>query len=251
MRASVAIILGAVIVSTGFLYWYFTTTQDYVEKTNSERAAFVQEMDELNARVIQERIDREEEIKRMRRDPSSIGVIINKKHPVEPIDYAPSDLVMVKGATLSKKVMSDFSRMFSDAEAAGQPFYVTSSYRSYQTQVLTYNHWVSVNGQKVADTYSAKPGYSEHQTGFVVDVAASGCTLDCFGATTQYKWLRENAANYGFIQRYHAGEEEITGYKAEEWHYRYVGVDVAQDMKSKGVKSLEAYWGYLGGDYES
>src|SRR5690606_33199023 len=124
-----------------------------------------------------------------------------------------------------------------------------SSYRSYNTQIATYNRWVSISGSAGADTYSARPGYSEHQTGFVIDVAAKGCTLDCFGETSQYKWFQQNSAKFGFIQRYHAGYESITGYKAEEWHYRYVGVEVALDMQAKGIKTLEQYWNIPGGDY--
>ena len=84
----------------------------------------------------------------------------------------------------------------------------------------------------------------------MIDVAANGCVLDCFGATSQYQWLQAHAAEYGFIQRYYAGYEAITGYSAEEWHYRYVGVDVATDMKNKGIMTLEEYYGISGGDYQ-
>jgi len=80
-------------------------------------------------------------------------------------------------------------------------------------------------------------------------VAAGGCTLNCFGSSAQYQWFQQNAANFGFIQRYYAGYENITGYSAEEWHYRYVGVAVAKDMNEKGIKTLEEYWGVSGGDY--
>lgn len=182
-------------------------------------------------------------------NPASIDVMVNKKHCIQPLSYAPADLVTSHGATLSKKAMSAFNKMYDAAAAAGQPFYVTSSYRSYATQISTYNYWISISGQAGADTYSARPGYSEHQTGLAFDVAASGCTLDCFGSTSQYKWFQQHAAEYGFIQRYYAGYESITGYKAEEWHYRYVGIEAAQDMKAKGIKTLEQYWNMPGGVY--
>lgn len=182
-------------------------------------------------------------------NPASINVVVNKKNCLVPIDFVPGDLVTVHGATISAKASADFGRMFTDAAAAGQPFTVSSSYRSYNTQVSTYNYWVSISGQAEADTYSARPGFSEHQTGLVVDVGAGGCNLNCFGSTSQYQWFQANAANYGFIQRYHTGYEHITGYVSEEWHYRYVGVAVAQDMKAKGVKTLEQYWGIEGGNY--
>ncbi len=182
-------------------------------------------------------------------NPAAIDVMVNKKHCIQPLSFVPGDLVTSNGATLSAKAIDHYNQLFAAAAAAGQGFYVTSSYRSYGTQVSTYNYWVSTSGQVGADTYSARPGYSEHQTGLVFDVAANGCVLDCFGTTSQYQWLQQNAANYGFIQRYYAGYEAITGYKAEEWHYRYVGVAVAQDMKAKGIKTLEQYWNLPGGLY--
>ena len=183
-------------------------------------------------------------------NPASIDVVINKKHCFNPYNYVPGDLVTSHGATISAKAVADFNKMYDAAAAAGQPFRVTSSYRSYNTQVATYNHWVATSGRAGADTYSARPGYSEHQTGFVIDVAAGSCSLSCFGGTSQYGWFKANAATYGFIQRYHAGYTAITGYTSEEWHYRYVGVAVAKDMQAKGIKTLEQYWGVSGGDYE-
>ena len=149
-------------------------------------------------------------------DPMQLDIIVNKKHCIQPIDFAPSDLVTVHGATLRAPAAESFSQLYAAAVAVGRAFHVTSSYRSYQSQVSTYAYWVSVSGRDGADTYSARPGYSEHQTGLAFDVAASGCVLDCFGSTPQYSWLKEHAAEYGFIQRYYAGEESTTGYKAEE-----------------------------------
>lgn len=182
-------------------------------------------------------------------NPGSINVLVNKKHCLIPLDFAPQDLVTTHGATISSKAASDFNRMYNDAVAAGQGFIVSSSYRSYATQVNTYNYWVSVNGQAVADTVSARPGYSEHQTGFAVDLGVHGCILDCFSKTTQYSWLKSNAVNYGFIERYLSGYEEITGYQGEPWHYRYVGTSVAQDMKAKNIPTLEQYFKIEGGYY--
>ena len=182
-------------------------------------------------------------------NPANIDVLVNKKHCLQPLSYAPGDLVTSNGATLSAKAISAYNQLFAAAAAAGQGFSVTSSYRSYGDQVSTYNYWVSVSGKEGADTYSARPGYSEHQTGLAFDVAAGSCVLDCFGTTSQYQWLQANAADYGFIQRYYAGYENITGYKAEEWHYRYVGTAVAKDMQARGIKTLEQYWDILGGGY--
>ncbi len=181
---------------------------------------------------------------------SAIDVVVNKKHCIQPLTYAPGDLVTVHGATLSAKAADSFSQLYLAAQAAGQGITVTSSYRSYSNQISTYNYWVGISGADGADTYSARPGYSEHQTGFVIDIASTdGCSLDCFGSTTQYQWMQQNAASYGFIQRYYDGDDGITGYTGEEWHYRYVGVATATDMKAKGIRTLEQYWGIPGGFY--
>lgn len=141
--------------------------------------------------------------------------------------------------------------MFTAAATAGVPLSLTSSYRSYDNQVATYNHWVHVNGSyAAADTVSARPGYSEHQTGLAVDLMRpDGCSLECFAKTAQYAWMKDNAHKYGFIERYQVGQEAITGYSPEAWHWRYVGPAAATDMKTKGVKTLEQYWNVEGGSY--
>ncbi len=260
--------------------WLVSAKEAEIAETQTQNAATLaeldQEIEEIKARKAEEeRLRKLEEAKKTaaavianpqksstidastcnvsgtHNDPSQIDVLVNKKHCVQPLSYAPTDLVTAYGATLSAKAITQFKKMYEAAQAAGQGFSVTSSYRSYSTQVSTYNYWVGVSGAAGADTYSARPGYSEHQTGFVIDVAnASGsCALDCFGTTSQYQWMQKNAAKYGFIQRYYKGYDDITGYTAEEWHYRYVGADVAQDMKTKGVKTLEQYWGLPGGKY--
>lgn len=183
------------------------------------------------------------------RNPSALDIVVNKKHCINPLYFAPSDLVTVYGAVISAKASANFAAMYNAAAAAGVPFSVTSSYRSYASQVQTYNYWVSVNGRAGADTVSARPGYSEHQTGLSIDLAAGSCALECFAGTAQYRWLRVHAADYGFIERYPAGYSAVTGYSPEAWHYRYVGPAVAKAMKAGGVRTLEQYWGIPGGGY--
>ena len=280
---SIICIILAAMITAGSLTWYALATDTYVKNTNAQtqqtRDEAVKLAEEtkkkLAEQAAQEKARQEQAAKEAAQkaaeqaktgsntatdskacnvstshnNPVSVDVVVNKKNCMQPLGYVPGDLVTSHGATLSAKAMGAFNQMYDAAATAGQPFYVTSSFRSYNTQITTYNRWVSISGAAGADTYSARAGYSEHQTGFVVDVAANGCTLDCFGGTSQYQWFQQNAANYGFIQRYYAGYESITGYKAEEWHYRYVGVDVAKDMQAKGVKTLEQYWNIPGGDY--
>lgn len=184
-------------------------------------------------------------------DPSKIDVVINKKRCFNPINYAPKDLTSFQGFLVSAKIVSNLQALFAAAQAAGYPLSLTSSYRSYTDQVTTYNHWVRVNGSyAAADTVSARPGYSEHQTGFAVDFStAAGCSLECFAKTQNYQWLLANGPKYGFIERYPVGLESVTGYSPEAWHWRYVGPETAQSMTAKGVKTLEQLWGIPGGGY--
>lgn len=183
-------------------------------------------------------------------NPNAIDVVINKKHCFNPIDFIPSDLTSYNGFVVSAKIVPDMTAMFSAAATAGVPLSLTSAYRSYGNQVATYNNWVTVNGSTAAaDTVSARPGYSEHQTGFAFDLSAGGCSLECFRGSAQYQWMLANAATYGFIERYPQGYESITGYSPEAWHWRYVGPATAQEMKAKGVKTLEQLWNISGGGY--
>ena len=128
----------------------------------------------------------------------------------------------------------------------GETMQSLSTYRSYGRQVDVYNGWVSQLGQEAADLTSARPGHSEHQTGWVMDIGAvpSNCDLDqCFADTSQGSWLAANAYLYGFILRYPDGYTPITGYEFEPWHYRYVGVELATEMRTTGVVTLEEFFG--------
>ena len=183
-------------------------------------------------------------------NPYPITVVVNKKHCFSPMSWAPNDLTSVDGYLLRSEAASHMQAMLSAAAAAGVGFDMSSAYRSYSDQAISYDYWVSANGsQAAADTVSARAGYSDHQTGLAVDLRAGDCVLDCFGTTPQYQWLATHGAEYGFIRRYPEGLTSITGYSPEAWHWRYVGVSVAQDMKTKGIETLEVYFGVTGGDY--
>lgn len=183
-------------------------------------------------------------------EPAKITVVVNKKHCFNPITWAPGDLTSVQGYLLRAEAAGQMAAMMNAAAAAGVGFGLSSAYRSYSDQVVTYNNWVRVNGsQAAADTVSARPGYSEHQTGMAADVKVGGCALECFRGTPAHQWLQTNAHSYGFIERYPPGLSSITGYSPEAWHWRYVGVATATDMKAKGIQTLEQYFGISGGDY--
>ena len=127
----------------------------------------------------------------------------------------------------------------------GNEMQIQSAYRSYDVQVGVYNGLVEQLGQAGGDLTSARPGHSEHQTGLVVDISAvpATCALDqCFADTDQGKWLAKNAYKWGFVLRYPNKMTNITGYEFEPWHYRYVGVELATEMHTTGIKTLEQFF---------
>lgn len=173
-------------------------------------------------------------------------LVVNKQRPLSPINYAPPSLIGVYGVPMAQEAGYAMQRLIGDARAAGIGMNAVSGYRDYATQSSLYNHYVSLYGQAQADLISARPGYSEHQTGLAADIGDSSgaCALQqCFEGTAAGSWARNNAWRYGFIVRYPAGHTHITGYSYEPWHLRYVGTSIASDMRSRGIPTLEQYFG--------
>ena len=163
-------------------------------------------------------------------------IIVNKKHGLSK-DYNPGENPTAKSAFV--RLRDD---MINQGLNVGRSY---SGFRSYNYQKTLYDNYVSRDGQAAADRYSARPGYSEHQTGLVFDLTdKSGNLLEDSRAS---QWLKDNAHNYGFIVRFQAGKEASTGYMPEAWHIRYVGKE-AKDIHDSGL-SLEEYFGIEGGDY--
>lgn len=184
-------------------------------------------------------------------DPSSLWVIANKQHQLSPANYVPGDLVTVSGAIISNQAVVDFKAMLAAAGAESVRLTAISSYRSYGTQNTLYNSYVANHGQAAADTFSARPGYSEHQTGLAIDFgnnADPSCNFDdCYANMPDGKWLATHAHEYGFILRYTNENQQITGYKNEPWHYRYVGRELSAEMKKQSITTLEQFFGVNGG----
>ena len=163
-------------------------------------------------------------------------IIVNKKHGLSK-DYNPGENPTAKAAFV--RLRDD---MINQGLNVGRSY---SGFRSYDYQKTLYDNYVSRDGQEAADRYSARPGFSEHQTGLVFDLTdKSGNLLEDARAS---QWLKDNAHNYGFIVRFQAGKEASTGYMPEAWHIRYVGKE-AKDIHDSGL-SLEEYFGIEGGDY--
>lgn len=176
------------------------------------------------------------------KDPTAITVIINKQHCFSPLSWAPTDLTAISGHQMRTIAAQHMADMINAATADNAGFSLTSGYRSYTDQQSVYQQWVQVNGSTAeADTVSARPGYSEHQTGLAADLETPGCALECFATSKAYDWLSQHAAEYGFIRRYPDGLSAITGYAPEPWHWRYVGTTIAKDMRAKGLQTLEEY----------
>lgn len=182
-------------------------------------------------------------------DPASIWILVNKQRPIEPAGFAPDDLVTpqvpIAGANhlLRQEAAAALEAMAQELlQDTGRDLAIVSGYRSAEYQRTLYERYVTQYGQESADTFSARPGYSEHQTGLAADVteAGSGCDIHaCFADTASGKWLAENAWRHGFIVRYPEGAEARTGYTYEPWHLRYVGADLAGHMHTTGAATLE------------
>jgi len=181
-------------------------------------------------------------------DVSLLTVVVNKKYKLSS-DYVPPSLVYFEGYTIRSESAPHLRKLLDDASSRGAPMYLISGYRSYENQLNLYNNYVKTYGKQATDTFSARPGHSEHQTGLAVDVASGECTLEgCFGSTKAGKWLKENASNYGFVIRYPDGKEPVTGYKYEPWHIRYVGLFEANFLKASGL-TLDELYSVPSGDY--
>ena len=145
---------------------------------------------------------------------------------------------------LTKETFNAFLNMFNAAKKEGLTLIINSSYRSYEEQDEVYNDYKSSRGEEYADKIAARAGFSEHQTGMAVDIQTYGSTGATFEEFDEFKWLSENAYKYGFILRYPKGKEYITGYEYESWHYRYVGVEVAEYIHNNNI-TFDEYYAYF------
>jgi D-alanyl-D-alanine carboxypeptidase len=179
-------------------------------------------------------------------------VVVNKLRPLNPKTYSPSDIINVpvvhdNPPRMRKAAGNALVKMFAAGKKAGAgAMQIQSAWRPYSVQVSVYNGWVASLGKKQADLQSARPGYSEHQTGLAVDISPVPlkCALAaCFGTTPQGKWLAANSWKYGYILRYPKGRTAITGYVYEPWHFRFVGTALSTEYHLEGATTLEGFFG--------
>ena len=176
-------------------------------------------------------------------------MLVNKFNYLDE-NYAPDDIVKVSvqfaygDNEIKKEVYEKFRSMYNDAKKEGLYLIITSSYRDYNFQKELWDSYANQKGDEWADSVSARAGYSEHQTGYTLDIVTYNANMSSFEKTDEFKWLQDNAYKYGFILRYPKNKEDITGYSYESWHYRYVGKDVATKIKKLGI-TFDEYYAYF------
>jgi D-alanyl-D-alanine carboxypeptidase len=190
-------------------------------------------------------------------EADSIWVVVNKQRQIFPLKYQPASLAFP--AFPKPKVQNPFGLQMREeaavatielaaamAEVGKGTLILNSGFRTYKNQEGLYNRTQATRGLAVAEKLSARPGHSEHQLGLAADfsVKDQGCVIMvCFGKTEAGIWLAENAHQYGFVLRYPKGHKPVTGFQYEPWHFRYVGIELATEMKTHRITTLEEFWG--------
>lgn len=180
-------------------------------------------------------------------------MLVNKYYYLES-DYTPENLVTIPqtyawgdlgSQKATKETYDAFLNMWKAASLEGHYLMVSSSYRIYDKQLSVYNDYKDSRGTEYADSIAARPGYSEHQTGYTLDIFDKTSTNQhTFFESDAYKWLKDNAHKYGFVLRYPEDKENITGYSFESWHYRFVGKDIATYIYENNI-TFDEYYAYF------
>lgn len=180
-------------------------------------------------------------------NPDNLSILVNKYYHLTK-DYVPNDLVPVisncsinQDILVREEVKKAFEEMCTDLRTLNLTIKITSGYRSFETQQTLYDYYLNKKGPQIANLYLAKPGHSEHQTGLAVDVYNGFTSYLNFNYTKEYRWLKNNAHQYGFIVRYPKDKKDITGYEYEPWHLRYVGQKIAAYIYNNQL-TLEEYY---------
>lgn len=166
-------------------------------------------------------------------------------------DFVPNNLVEMttpyskEGIYLVEEARDNFYKLVDKAKEEGLTIRAISAYRGYTYQKRLYDKYVEADGVNKADTYSARPGFSDHQAGLAIDVDNTISSFENFTNTKEYQWMLDNSYKYGFILRYPSGKESITTYQFESWHYRYVGLKLAKKIKASNLTFDEYFTRYL------
>lgn len=224
----------------------------YLDKNLERYLAYLKNNSELSSKEVVSNINvnlDSDYYTNIKETDTSLGtlMLINKYYQL-PEGYEPSNLRVIKSAynngsngKLIESVTLAFEEMAAGALLDNIVIKNMSAYRSHDLQGRLYNGYVTRDGVEVADSYSARPGHSEHESGLCLDISM---IKDSFQYTDEYKWLINNSYKYGFIERYPKGKENLTGYKYESWHYRYVGKDVASYIHENNI-TFDEYYAYF------
>ena len=223
-------------------YFDMNKLDRYIEyKNNNTKLSDEQIIKNVNMNLDKEKyIDIQEAINK-----NTEEILVNKYYYLDE-NYIPNDLEELnleysrEGMKLVNIAKKAFEKLHKEAKKDNMNIIVMSSYRSYEYQETLYNNYVKKDGKENADTYSARPGFSEHQTGLAVDVYNQKTSYTEFENTKEFTWMQNNAYKYGFILRFPKDKENETGYQYESWHYRYVGIDIAKYIHDKNI-TLEEY----------
>ena len=222
---------------------------DYAKLDNYERylkyADETGEDEDVTVLCVNLDLDKEDYVDTVKVEKFSIDMLVNK-HRYLSEDYEPNDLMEIPeeyaseaGMKSSRIAFNAFKEMSNAASKEGYGMVINSAYRSYQDQVELGEYYKKWYGQSYVDKYVAKPGFSEHQTGLAYDVGSR--SVNVFANSREYQWMKDNAYKYGFIERFTKRYENITGFRMEAWHYRYVGKDIAKYIHDNNI-SFEEYW---------
>lgn len=226
----------------------------YAKLANYDRYVAYQEQENDDAETtvlyVNMDFDKEEYVDPLVIDDFDDLVLVNKHRQLSS-NYVPDDLVTIDEEyvkadgeiQIERSVAKAFYDMAEAASKDGMELMVSSGYRSYEDQEEITNTYLELYGQNYVDNYVAKPGFSEHQTAMSLDVASK--SVNTFVESDEYGWMMDNAYKYGFILRYPKSKEDITGYKCEAWHYRYVGKDIAEYIHDNNITYDEYYVMFL------
>lgn len=183
-------------------------------------------------------------------NPNDMLILVNK-HNKLPDDFEPENLEKINSKCTTKELLlnpearKSFELMCNDVKSLGMNLRAISTYRTKDYQNNLYTNYSNRNGKTAADTFSARPRFSEHETGLAIDIVGGNTPYTEFHTTTEFNWVLKNAYNYGFIIRYPKDKEHITGYKYESWHIRYVGKDIAKYIYENNITFEEYYEQFL------
>ena len=242
------------------VYYNKCNKLDYCNNKNINRyLAYHKKNDDLNFEDIVTRVNLNLDYSfythtKKAKDLNKDYILVNKYYYLDE-NYIPNNLENIpeeysrSGMKLVSSAKEAFVKLARDARKNNTPVIAMSSFRSYDYQVDLYDRYKRKEGKNAADTYSARPGFSEHQTGLCVDVYDGEIDYTSFEKSDSFKWMSDNAYKYGFILRYPKGKDSITGYQYESWHYRYVGQKIAKYIKENDITYDEYYAKFIENNY--